>query len=392
MTEYEFKTLNPMRFMEIVPEREKCFAEASGGLEGNKWQSNELAKLLHPGDRNMVVSKIIEHSRDCRSFILTMEDQTQKPAFFSAGQYVCVRLDINGNILSRPYSISSSPKESLAGYYRISVKKYNQGLATEYIYNNWKEGSIVKVSEPMGFFTYEPLRDSKNIIGVAGGMGITPLLSMAKAICEGTQRHKLTILYGCSGEHAAVFKDELEEICSRTSDVQVRYVYGNITVDDIVNARCSFGDAEDVSVFVCGPGGLYQYIESQSEQILDKLNIEEYKKNKYIRFESFAESRKTCGEMPEYVNFTVKIRDKVMNFKARTDVTILRSLEENAVPALSGCRGGQCGYCRSKLLSGDVYIPEKTDGRRLADSKYSYLHPCCSFPLTDIELEVPSIK
>ena len=105
MTEYEFKTLNPMRFMEIVQEREKCFAEASGGLEGNKWQSNELAQLLHPGDRNMVVSKVIEHSRDCRSFILTMEDQTQKPAFFSAGQYVCVRLDINGNILSRPYSI-----------------------------------------------------------------------------------------------------------------------------------------------------------------------------------------------------------------------------------------------------------------------------------------------
>jgi len=68
--------------------------------------------------------------------------------------------------------------------------------------------------------------------------------------------------------------------------------------------------------------------------------------------------------------------------------TILRALEKAGVAAPSHCRGGECGYCRSRLVSGKVYIPEGLDMRRLADSRYGYIHPCCSFPLTDIEIEV----
>ena len=59
------------------------------------------------------------------------------------------------------------------------------------------------------------------------------------------------------------------------------------------------------------------------------------------------------------------------------------------VKAPSDCRSGRCGWCHSQLLSGDVYVPESVDGRRMADKMYGYIHPCCSFPLSDVVIDVP---
>jgi ferredoxin len=56
----------------------------------------------------------------------------------------------------------------------------------------------------------------------------------------------------------------------------------------------------------------------------------------------------------------------------------------------SRCRSGECGWCHSKLLSGDVFIPEKTDGRRAADLDYGYIHICSSFPASDVAIDVPA--
>ena len=71
---------------------------------------------------------------------------------------------------------------------------------------------------------------------------------------------------------------------------------------------------------------------------------------------------------------------------------ILRSLEANGIAAPAHCRSGECGWCHSKLCSGEVYCPKSMDGRREADYIYGYIHPCCSFPLTDLVIDVPVAK
>ena len=65
-----------------------------------------------------------------------------------------------------------------------------------------------------------------------------------------------------------------------------------------------------------------------------------------------------------------------------------RLIEKSGIYPPSSCRSGECGFCRSRLISGEVHIPEDMDKRRKADLKYGYIHPCCTFPLTDIEMEV----
>ena len=70
---------------------------------------------------------------------------------------------------------------------------------------------------------------------------------------------------------------------------------------------------------------------------------------------------------------------------------VVKSLEAAGIAAPAHCRSGECGWCHSRLVSGDVYIPEDVDGRRAADKKFGWIHPCCSYPVSDVTLAVPVI-
>ena len=66
------------------------------------------------------------------------------------------------------------------------------------------------------------------------------------------------------------------------------------------------------------------------------------------------------------------------------------AIERAGIPAPARCRSGECGWCRSKLVSGTVYIPAENDtGRRYIDKACGYIHPCAAFPTSDIVIEVP---
>ena len=134
------------------------------------------------------------------------------------------------------------------------------------------------------------------------------------------------------------------------------------------------------SVFICGPEAMYKSLEGE----LSSLSLE----RKYIRREVRSETFAAPDIAPEKVSVTVKVGNEKKTVAASGRETLLRILERASVAAPSHCRGGECGYCRSRLVSGKVYIPEGLDMRRLADARYGYIHPCCSVPLTDSEIEV----
>lgn len=73
---------------------------------------------------------------------------------------------------------------------------------------------------------------------------------------------------------------------------------------------------------------------------------------------------------------------------ASTEDTILQSLEKNGIAAPAHCRSGECGWCHSRLLSGEVYCPRHLEHRREGDQDHGYIHPCCTFPLSDVTVEV----
>ncbi len=398
MAKNEIRRLNPFKLLSLFLLRRKKFKKAAKTPLPAEYPVNKLAKRLHPGEQYARISKIVRHSKDCKTFFFSpnAEKGTKELAYFSAGQYIVISLNIDGMKIKRPYSLCSSPKESLAGIYAITVKRVKDGIASNYILDNWKEGDEVTISSPAGNFTYVGLRDAKNVIGIAGGSGITPFLSLAKAIADGDEDFNLILLYGNRASSSIIFKEELDELAKSCDKIKVIHVlseekkggyeYGFINKEHIKK----YAPSGVYSVFISGPQKMHDFLDDE----LIAMGLE----RKYIRHELYgeildpsAQSDYSKKEKKE-VKIVVTIDGKKKEVIGNTEETILRSLEKSGIAAPSSCRSGECGFCRAYLKSGEIYAPKKCENRRNADFKYSFIHLCCSFPLSDIEIEVPSDK
>ena len=392
------KSLGVGPFLGQVKLREKMIAEGSTELPTSIFNANVLAKKLHPNVQYAVVAAIAEH-KDAKSFTLApdAEKGVESLAYFRAGQYVSIALDIGEAKLNKPYTIRSCPKDALNGTYTITVKRTANGFASDYILDNWQVGTKVKLSAPLGEFYHQELRDAKHVVALAGGSGITPFYSMAAAIADGTEDFSLTILYGSRTKDAILLGEELSAIAA-ASGGKVKVV--NVLSDEEAEG-CEMGfiTAEliqkyapegDYSVYLCGPKAMYKFMDAE----LPKLGLKARRIRKELPGEygdptaDAAYPKDAAGKTFE---ITVLIRGEAQTVPCRADQTLLDALEKAGIRAPSHCRSGECGWCHSRLVSGDVYIPEDVDGRRAADKKFGWVHPCCSYPVSDVTLDVPVI-
>ena len=391
--------LNPMDFTKMTPTRQEKIASAPATPVPaiDSYLPNQIANALHPKAQHLKIVKIEEEAGNSKRYYFApnAEKGTTALAWFSAGQYLSVTLKIGNMILTRPYSIASSPREALAGTYMLTIQKVEGGLASQFIHDTWQVGTEVTVSAPLGNFTYEPLRDAKTVVGVVGGSSITPFRSLAMAIADGDEDCDLILLYGSRTLADTMFQADLKELeskCSRIklvnilSDEQVEgYEHGFITADLIRK----YAPEGEYSLFVCGPQVMRNFVDKE----IATLGL----RKKFIRNELFGEYFGPAKEADYPANVapafkvTVRIAGSEQTITAPSDVSLLRSLEAAGIAAPAHCRSGECGWCHSRLVSGEIYTPKSMDGRREADFLYGYIHPCCTFPLSDLNIEVPPV-
>ena len=395
------KPLKATKFISAIPDRQSRIKNAPAVLPSESDSAYELAKALHPRRQYLIVSDVKQESADCRTFTLVPDEErgTKSLAYFGAGKYLAVFETIEGMPITRAYSISSSPKDSLAGRYTLSIKLVDGGIMSKYIFDTWKPGTKVETSAPLGNFEYQPLRDAKTVVCLAGGSGITPFKSMANAVADGDEDFNMILLYGSRDYDNILFREEFDELQKKCGKIKVINVLsdgendvpgcekGFITADLIKKYA---PDNEPYSVFLCGPQQMYKFVDNE----LEKLGLEK----KYIRHEMFGEfhNPETMEDYPdgvkEKIKITVTVQDKTYIVFGKSSDSVMQTLEKNGIFVPSGCRSGECGLCHSHLLSGKVYVPAHLEYRRMADYKFGCIHPCCSFPLTDIEINVPPVK
>lgn len=386
--------LDMLKFANLGKTRQQAIDAAPAKDITADYPINNFAKTMHPDYQKLVIDEIIDHEgADAKTFIFKRADG--KPAaYFRAGQYISIKLPIGDSFVTRPYSISSSPKWALEGKLAITVKKNPGGFAADWMLANFKAGDEVIGSDGQGQFYYESLRDSNNVVALAGGSGITPFLSMAYAIRDGIEDFNLTILFGSKTEESILFKKEFESITAACSKVKVVHVLSDEVKEGYENGFITaelitkYAPAEDYSVFICGPEAMYRFAAGEVE----KLGLD----RKHVRRELLGATRKVW-EQPGYpqdardgkFKITVKQGDMEKVIDADANEPVLVAIERAGIKAPSRCRSGECGWCRSRLVSGEVFIPEETDGRRWADKQNNEIHPCASFPVSDLVLVVP---
>ena len=387
--------LDMMKFATMAKVREETIQAAPAKEVSGVFPINENAKALHPDWIKLVIDRIIDRGgAQAKTFILRSTDGGPLP-YFRAGQYISLKLPLDGSFVTRSYSLCSSPKDALRGEYAITVRSNPGGFVADRLLAELKEGDKLVSSGPQGFFYYEKLRDAKQVIGLAGGSGITPFLSMARAIAEGIEDFRLTLLFGSRDEDNILFREELDEIAAACPKVKVIHVLseeekagfesGFITAELI---RKYAPEGEEFSVYLCGPEAMYRFLKPE----IAKLGLPE----RLFR-RKLIDVTKTPWECEGYpqecrgkqFSIVVKQGPQEWTIPASADEPVLVAIERAGIRAPSRCRAGECGWCRSRLNAGTVFIPQENEMRRWADVHYGYIHPCCSFPTSDLVIEVP---
>ena len=382
------------KFLEIPSLRKGVIEEAPATPINANFAVNSAANFLHPHTQYLRVKQVAEISKDVRAYVLEPDaaNGTAKLAYFRPGQYLSITLNIGSAVITRPYTICSSPLRSVDDEYVIIIKKVPHGFASTHIFNTWTKGTQLVASAPQGNFYYQKLRDSKNIIAVCDSEGISSFLSMAEAIADGNLDIDLTLLYSARKKVEAIMAERLSDLAEANDKFRVVYVFSDERAEKAERGFVTktliekYAPASKYSIFVCGSTALYNRITPQ----IAELKLEK----KFIRFGLSGQivNPSSLPDFPKneigktYFCKVIKNGELIATIPCSTEESLLVSLEREGIQAPSSCRSGECGFCRAKLIKGNVFIPNGVDTRRLADSSHGIIHPCCSYPMSNLTL------
>jgi ferredoxin-NADP reductase len=333
------------------------------------------------------VKEIIKETASARTFRLESKDG--KLPWFRAGQYINLFVEIGGVKTSRPYSISSAPGKP---YYDITVRRVDGGFVSSYLLDKVKVGDGFESTGPSGYFYYEPLVDSADLVFLAGGSGAAPFMSIIREAVEKKSKLNIHLIYGSRTPDDIIFDKELKDIAGKHKNVRVDYVISDKVegwkgatgfLDDKVISSLA-GDLKGKTVFTCGPALMYELC----TKALAKLGVPARRSKQ----EAYGPSQDVTREpawpgiaaSKEFVVTEMRSGKKV---KARAGEPLMNSLERAGIVVPAVCRSGECTACRTRLISGKVFAPARVHHRQ-ADQKFGYIHPCMSYPLDDLSIRV----
>lgn len=386
--------LDMLKFKNLADERRKAIDTAEAKPLPKSLRTNELAAFMHPRRQFVRIKEKRQNGPDAVTVVLeSLDGKALAP--FRAGQYISVSVSAGKSKTTRSYSLCGSPDWAWEGIYNITVKRVeDDGFVSRFIQDEWKEGQELAISAPQGHLYYEPIRDEKKVLALAGGSGITPFIGMAYALRDGYEDFDLTIIYGSRTEGDIIYRQELDKLSAACDHVHVVHVLSDEEKPGFEKGFISaeliekYAAGEKVSIFMCGPQAMYRFLDGE----ITKLGYD----HKHVRRELFGMIKEpwTQPDCPQSLrggHFTAKVILPGLEYTIPifSEEPLLTAFDRAGIKTPSRCRSGECGWCRSRLLSGKVYVPAITDGRRAADKDFGYIHPCSSFPLSDLVVEVP---
>lgn len=337
------------------------------------------------------------------SVVLTLDVKDHKDAFqYAPGQYITFCFNLKDEELHRSYSVCSAPHET---EFRVAVKEVEGGRASSHANRNLQAGTIMNVRPPEGNFKITTdVGNQRHIVLFGAGSGITPLISIAKAVLNDEPNSRVTLFYGNRDKESIMFYKELDALAvDERMDVYHILTDGSTGVP-LFSGRINFGktiellynfvkDEMPKEYFVCGPSGMMSSVRNAllDNGIDQKFIHMEFFENPGQEFtaklapNSSEAADANAAEEDEdgfegEAQVTVVLDDEEFEFELNTQGTsVLSAALEAGADAPYSCQGGVCTTCRAKLVEGKVRMDSNfalTD----QEMKEGYILTCQSHP------------
>ncbi len=317
------------------------------------------------------IKEVKHETPNAVSVAFTIPQELKAAYKFTAGQYVNLKLTLDGEEIRRAYSICSSPNSSEL---RIAIKSVKSGHFSKFANDNLKTGDILEVSQPEGRFTFEPsFSNLKNYAAFVAGSGITPVMAILKSVLESEPKSTFVLVYGNKTPDETIFHQELHDLQLKyVGRFFVHYVFSQARAENehfgridksIVNFVLNNKHKEKQfdKFYLCGPEEMINTVST----VLKEHNIAE----KNIKFELFSTS--TSGENAAaashtgHTKITVMVDDEEITFEMSQKQTVLEAALKQGIDAPYSCQGGICSSCLARITNGTAEMKKNsilTDG------------------------------
>lgn len=305
----------------------------------------------------LAIKEIIRETADAVSILFNVPEELQSNYSFVAGQYVNLKVTLDGQEIRRAYSICAAPQ---SGELRIAVKSVKNGFFSKFANEKLSVGNVIEVGTPEGKFMFEPKADrQKNYAAFVAGSGITPVFSILKSVLEEEPNSTFVLVYGNKSEKETIFHNQLHNLqLQYVGRLFVQYVYSQSTADNALLGRIDHttvnyvlkskhAEMEFSKYFLCGPEEMIQIVTAA----LKENNVSDSD----IKFELFSTS--SSGSKADvgasgHTSISILVDDEETTFEMSQQQTVLEAALKQGLDVPYSCQGGICSSCICKITEG----------------------------------------
>ena len=313
----------------------------------------------------LIIKEVKRETATAVSILFNVPAELKPNYAFIAGQYVNLRLTLDGKEIRRAYSICSSPE---SGELRIAVKAVKNGAFSQFANTKLKAGDVLEVGKPEGKFTFDPQADrQKNYVAFVAGSGITPVMSILKSVLKNEPKSSFVLVYGNKSPKETIFYQELHDLQLQfVGRFFVHYVFSQAKAENVLFGRIEKSavnfvlnnkhkELEFDKFYLCGPEEMINTVSG----VLKEKNIKE----SAIKFELFTTSshENVIKENLEgHSKITVMVDDEETTFEMSQKQTILEAALKQGLDAPYSCQGGICSSCLARVTSGTAEMTKNS--------------------------------
>ncbi len=347
----------------------------------------------------LVVENIHRETHDVKTFRF-IHPTGEIPFVHHPGQYMTITVSVDGQSMKRSYTIASAPTQR--GHVELTVKRNPHGLVSRFMHDNIKVGDRIRIGAPGGRFYFDHWQ-SNAVVLIAGGVGITPLMSILRCLTDRSWHGTIYFINAIRSNRDQIYQAELAQLANRFDNLHVLTFCSQSKLEPTsqlewmrwrettcrVNApdlSAFVAQWQETPVFLCGPDSM---MESVRQMVMElgvsegQLYTEEFVSPRGEQVASDSSQVDSSGQSSLLAaSAAINFQSAGRSTEIDSPTTILEAAEQVGVKIAWECRSGVCGQCKVRCVSGRVAM-ESREALSVTEEQAGFILACQSRPVTD---------